>query len=242
MKYTNIILIISTIPIIAAIILFHIKFISKYNFKDFMITLESKYDRRENTDYRVSVDVVSSFREVFGHYHDNGGITIAFYTLLSLSIVIITIIELIFLLIFQLVSCKCRCCCIKCCSFCSPIHCLVNMTIFIYLAFAAKYKVNIEDNILINIFGNEFFKEIKKNLDYMKSRKIILIVCAFVAFIALCVQLAMVMINHINEKKERNNNNNNTKPQITIVTENFQKDNLNTTEILNNNNAKINTI
>ena len=100
------------------------------------------------------------------------------------------------------------------------------MIIFIFLAFDAKYEVNIEDDILINIFGNEFFKEIQNNLDYMKNRKIILIVCAFVAFIALFVQLVMVIINHINEKKERNNNFN-MQPQVVYSVENFESANVN---------------
>ena len=223
MKYTNIILIIASAPIIVAVILFHIKFASKYDFEKFMQTLKNKFYDRNMTDYPES-KIISPFEEVFGRYYDNGGLTIAFYTLMSLFIVIITIIELIFLIIFQLASCGC--CCKKCCSFFLPIHSLVNMIIFIFLAFDAKYEVNIEDDILINIFGNEFFKEIQNNLDYMKNRKIILIVCAFVAFIALFVQLVMVIINHINEKKERNNNFN-MQPQVVYSAENFESANVN---------------
>ena len=246
MKYTNLVLIIFSIPIIVAVILFHIKFTSKYHFENFMLNLEGKYEeiRTENINNTSSFeyegnDLIYSFRKVFGHYYDNGGLTIALNTLLSVFIVIITIIEVICLILIQLM-CKFKNCCKKCCSFFAPVHSMFNMVIYIYLAFDAKYEVYISDDILLHIFGKEFYEEIKENIDYMKNRKTILIICAFVLFISLGIELAMVIINHINEKKERNSNN--AIPMAVISTESSQNTRKNSNEKeINYNNLNVNT-
>ncbi len=215
MKYTYIILIVSSFPIAIATILFHIKFTAKFSFKNFMYTLEDNfYSKKEKNESHEYLDIMEEFEKVFGRYYDNASLGIAFYILVSIFITFITIVEIILLLLFQL--CKCGCPCFKFCfSFFLPIHSLLNMIIYIYLAFSEKYKVNLE-NKDIYIFEDEFNKEIKKNLDFMKSRKIYLIVCSLFSFIGLGVQLAMVIINYIDEKKYRNNINNNFNNKISV--------------------------
>ena len=231
MKYTYIILIICSLVIVTSIIIFHIKFTAKYSFDYFMHTLKNKIyekeqqnEERNETDY-FSYENLEKMEEVFGRYSDTSGLTVALYTLMSLFILIITIIEIVFLLIFQLP--KCLCCCKNCCSFFSPIHSLFNMIIYLILAFGEKYKVNIEDEE-IYIFDEEFNKEIRKNIDFMKNRKIYLIVFGLLAFIGILVQLVMVILNYIKERNSRNNNyinNFNGQPQMVYSTDNTQRKN-----------------
>ena len=227
MKNTSIILIILSLVIIASIIIFHIKFTDKYSFDNFMHTLKDKIYEKEqqNETYHYPYENLDKIEEVFGRYSDNSGLTVALYTLMSLFILIITIIEIIFLLIFQLP--KCLCCCKNCCSFFSLIHSLLNMIIYLILAFREKYKVNLEEEE-IYIFDEEFNKEIRKNIDFMKNRKIYLIVFGLLAFIGILVQLVMVILNYIKERNSRNNNyinNFNGQPQMVYSTDNTQRKN-----------------
>ena len=231
MKYTYIILIICSLVIVTSIIIFHIKFTAKYSFDYFMHTLKNKiYEKEQQNEERnetdnFSYDYLDKIEEVFGRYSDTSGLTVAFYSLMSLFILIITIIEIIFLLIF--LRPKCLCCCKNCFSLFSPIHSLLNMIIYLILAFREKYKVNLEEEE-IYIFDEEFNKEIRKNIDFMKKRKIYLIVCALLAFIGVLAQLVMVILNYIKERNSRNNNyinNFNGQPQMVYSSENSQQKN-----------------
>ena len=247
MKYTSIILIIISLVIVTSIIIFHIKFTAKYSFDHFMHTLKNKiYEKEQQNEERNETDYFSyqnleKMEEVFGRYSDTSGLEVALYSLMSLFILIITIIEIVFLLIVQLP--KCLCFCKNCCSFFSPIHILLDMLIYLILAFREKYKVNIEEEE-IYIFDEEFNKEIRKNLDFMKKRKIYLIVCALFAFIGILVQLGMVILNYIKERKSRNNNyvnNFNGQPQMVYSTDNTQRKNdININNNYNYNNVPVN--
>ena len=240
MKWTNVILIVTSIIIVASIIIFHIKFTDKFSFDNFMHTLENKIYNIQSTNEtnKYPSELLDAFEEVFGRYTDSSGLLIAFYILMSLFILIITIVEIIILLKFQFCKCGCRCN-INCCSLFFPTHSLLNMIIYIVLAFGEKHKVNLEEKN-IYVFDDDFNKEIRKNIDFMKTRKIYIIVCSFVAFIGIAVQLAMVIINYIKEKKRRkgmNNNNHlnsfNAQPQM-VYSEDTSQQNHNVNDNGNN--------
>ena len=208
MKIKNILLIVLLIPIFISIILFHIKFVAKFQYKDFIHTLENKaYERKNETNIYTIVD---SFEEIFSKYTDSSGLMHAIYIITSFSVLIITIIELITLVIIQLKKTCCGCC-KKCCSLFLPIHCLFNMIIYLSFAFNEKSEVNLEKD-KIYIFDDEFNKEIEKNLDFMKKRKIYLIVCTFVAILGIIGEFIIVILNLIDDCKNKKN-----KPQVVYV-------------------------
>ena len=208
MKIKNIILIVLLIPIFIALIIFNIKFVAKFQFKDFMHTLENKVYERKN---EKNIDgIIDSFEEIFCRYSDSSGLMHTIYIMTSFAVLIITIIELIILVIIQLKKVCCGCC-KKCCSIFLPIHCLFNMIIYVSFAFTEKSEINLEKD-KIYIFDDEFNKEIEKNLDFMKRRKIYLIVCVFVAIIGIIGEFVIVILNLIDDCK-----NNKNKPQVEYV-------------------------
>ena len=223
-KIKNIILIALLIPIFIALIIFHVKFLAKFEYKEFMSTLKDKaYEKNQ----RNANDIIEPFEEVFGKYYDNAGLLFAFYIITSYCVLIITIIELIILVIIQLQQ-NCCGCCRKCCSIFFPIHCLLNMIIYLVFAFGEKSEINLEKDKIYS-FDEEFNKEIKQNLDFMKSRKIYLIVCVFVAILGIIGQLVIVILNFFDEYY--NNNYTTAQPQIVYNVENFkQVNNINSNE------------
>ena len=215
-KIKNIILIALLIPIFIAIILFHIKFLAKFEYKEFMSTLKDKlYDRNETN----ANDIIEPFEKIFGRYYDNAGLWFAFYIITSYSVLIVTIVELIILVIIQFPKTCCGCC-KKCCCIYFPINCLLNMIIYIAFAFDQKSEINLEKDQIYS-FDDEFNKEVKKNLDFMKSRKIYLIVCVFVALLGIIGQLVVVILNLFDDYY--NNNYITTQPQIVYNMENFKQ-------------------
>ena len=208
MKIKNIILIILLIPIFIAIILFNIKFVAKFQYKNFMHTLENKaYERKNETNPNVMID---SFEELFCRYSDSSGLMHSIYITTSYFILILTIIELIILVIIQLKKTCCGCC-KKCCSLFFPIHCLFNMIIYLSFAFNEKSEINLEKD-KIYIFDEEFNKEIQNNLEFMKKRKVYLMVCTFVAILGVIGVFIIVILNLIDDCK-----NNKKKPQVVYV-------------------------
>ena len=146
---------------------------------------------------------------------------------------ILTIIALIFLVIWQFCG-KCKNC-KKCCDFFFPIYCLLNMIIYLYFAFSAKYKVDIPENE-IYVYDEEFNKELKKNLDFMYERKIYLIVCVFVAIAGIITQFILILIYRKNESVIINN----MQPQYFYSQPNIQQNNNLGVQQANNINAQVN--
>ena len=216
-KIKNIILIALLIPIFIAIILFHVKFLAKFEYKEFMSTLQDKVYERNETNYN---EIIEPFEQIFSRYYDNAGLWFAFYIITSYSVLIVTMIELIILVIIQFPK-NCCGCCKKCCSIYFPINCLLNMIIYLAFAFNEKSEIDLEKDKVYS-FDEEFNKEIKKNLDFMKSRKIYLIVCVFVAIIGIVGQLVIVILNMFEDYYNNNNNYITPQPQIAYNIDNFK--------------------
>ena len=102
------------------------------------------------------------------------------------------------------------------------------MICYLGLTFDEKTEINLEKD-QIYIFDEEFNKEIKKNLDFMKRRKIFLIVCSVVATLGIIGEFVIVILNMIdvcckkNKKNTKTNNKNNNNdingiPEIVVYT------------------------
>ena len=121
MKIINIILLAILILEIVALILFHIKYIAQFNFRNFMSTLYDKmnlteeYELREEYEHREKYKKYEKYEAVFNKYYDNASLGFAISTATSLFVMILTIIALIFLVIWQFCG-KCKNC-KKCCDF-----------------------------------------------------------------------------------------------------------------------------
>lgn len=239
MKIINIILLAILILEIVALILFHIKYIAQFNFRNFMSTLYDKmnlteeYELREEYEHREKYKKYEKYEAVFNKYYDNASLGFAISTATSLFVMILTIIALIFLVIWQFCG-KCKNC-KKCCDFFFPIYCLLNMIIYLYFAFSAKYKVDIPENE-IYVYDEEFNKELKKNLDFMYERKIYLIVCVFVAIAGIITQFILILIYRKNESVIINN----MQPQYFYSQPNIQQNNNLGVQQANNINAQVN--
>ena len=227
MKIQNIILIALLIPIFIAIILFNIKFLPKFYYNDFMHSLEDKVfekQKRSEINNRDADVIIYSFEEIFCRYSDSSVLMQTIYIMTSICILIISLIELIILVIIQLKKTCCGCC-KKCCSIYFLIHSLLNMIIYLAFAFDEKSEINLEKD-KVYIYDEEFNKEIKKNLDFMKSRKIYLIVCTFVAILGILGELIIVILNWIDDYKNKKE-----KPQIIYVENSKDISNVNSNEI-----------
>ena len=64
----NKIIIIASLPIFVGIILFHIKFINKYSFKDFILSLEDKTIEKYGESFKYYTQMMEPFQEAFCKY------------------------------------------------------------------------------------------------------------------------------------------------------------------------------
>ena len=91
------------------------------------------------------------------------------------------------------------------------------MIIYLAFAFDEKSEINLEKDKIYS-FDEEFNKEIKKNLDFMKSRKIFLVVCVFVAILGIIGKFIIIILNLIDDYKKKKK-----RPQIVYNVENFKQ-------------------
>ena len=203
----KIILIIILLIEIAAIILFHIKYLTQFSFHNFMSTLQDKINSKSTEEENLYY-IYEEYEKVFGRYYDNAGLESGIKTIASFFVMILTILALTILIIWQFCN-KCREC-KRCCFIFFPIYSLLNMIIYISFAFSSKSDLELADDE-IYIFDNEFNKEIKNNLQFMHERKIYLIVCIFVTIVGIIVQFIMIII--INKKENENKNDIAQQPQ-----------------------------
>ena len=234
MRCRNVVLIILLIPIFTAIALFHFKYITKFQFSSFMSTLQSK--AHENSLKRNETypdEFIEEFEKVFCRYTDSNGLSRAIPQAASLVILILTIIELLLLVIIQLKRSCCGCC-KETFSLIFLIHSLFDMLLYLVFAFDDQTEVNLNEDQIYS-FDEEFNNEIRKNLDFMKKRKIYLIVCSSVAIVGVLSQLIIVILNMREDCcLKNNNNNNNINGQQDIVV--YTVENTNQANNVNSNN------
>ena len=214
MRYRNVILIVLLIPIYAAIILYFFKFVTKFKFNDFMSTLEYKlYENKIKPNETNADEIITEFSKVFFDYSGNNWFSILILKLGALIILILTAIELLLLVIIQLKRTCCGCC-KETFSFIFTIHSLFDMLIYFVFSFD-PVEINLEEDQIYS-FDEEFNKEIKNNLDFMKKRRIYLIVCSSVAILGVIAQLVIVILNMRQDCCYKNKNND--IPEIVVYT------------------------
>ena len=200
-----------------------------------MSTLQSKtYENSMKRNESYPYEFIEEFEKVFCRYTDNNGLSRAVPQVASLVILILTIIELLLLVIIQLKKTCCGCC-KESFSFIFLIHSLIDMILYLWSAFDDQTEVNLEEEQIYS-FDEEFNNEIKKNLDFMKKRKIYLIVCSSVAILGVILQLIIIILNTRDDccSKKNNNNNNNINGQQDIVV--YTVENTNQANNVNSNN------
>ena len=194
----NIIILILFFLELLALLLFHYMYAQKFEFKSFMSTLEKKMEEKgEGADYSK----LEKFEELFGRYFDNAGVEFALKLMTSFFVMFFTIIALIILVIWQFCD-KCGKCKIICDYFLSIYSCL-NMTYYVYIAITAKYKIML-DTSRIYTFDEDFNNEIKKNIDFMVIRKIILFCCVIITIFGIIFQFILILRKKYSLKDENN--------------------------------------
>ena len=184
-----------------------------------MSTLEYKlYENKIKPNETNADEIITEFSKVFFDYSGNNWFSILILKLGALIILILTAIELLLLVIIQLKRTCCGCC-KETFSFIFTIHSLFDMLIYLVFSFD-PVEINLEEDQIYS-FDEEFNKEIKNNLDFMKKRRIYLIVCSSVAILGVIAQLVIVILNMRQDccyKNKNNKNNNNDIPEIVVYT------------------------
>ncbi len=120
--------------------------------------------------------------------------------------------------------CRCK----KCFSMFTIIFSMIISIPYIYYAYEAKYKIDLSDDVIYS-FDEDFNKRTKKNIRFMKIRRIILIagVCLLYVFyiahlLMLCLNNHKIVIEQPGIVHENNNNNdyNVEVNQVQIITTN----------------------
>ena len=173
-----------------------------------MSTLEYKlYENKIKPNETNADEIITEFSKVFFDYSGNNWFSILILKLGALIILILTAIELLRLVIIQLKRTCCGCC-KETFSFIFTIHSLFDMLIYLVFSFD-PVEINLEEDQIYS-FDEEFNKEIKNNLDFMKKRRIYLIVCSSVAILGVIAQLVIVILNMRQDCCYKNKNNKNT--------------------------------
>jgi len=189
--------------IIATIILYSYAYVKINNdFASFMCKLC-------NVDYGM----FTTFESAFGGYYDNAMLNWGLKYIAIYSIMVLTFVALIILVICQLRGKRTKCKMVW--ELIILVYCFINMALYVYGAFNAKYKINIPDN-KIYIYDDEFNKEIKDNLYNMYKRKICLIVFSIIAISGFIAQIIYTIFNgnKVKEPKKSQQNNNSDTQQV----------------------------
>ena len=198
--YQIIITLILTIEI-AALILFHFQYISQFDFKEFMVELESKENLQNKT---IDSSTLIEFRNLFNSYFED---SIAGYNAKifgSFWIMFSTIILVSALSVFEV--CKTEAFFNKSwCIFFIPVYSSVSMIIYILIAFFSNDKLNLTDD-KIYLYDNIFNNKIENNLDFMVKRKLYLIICSLVALFGIIVISIMSIVRHKEEFNHKSTN------------------------------------
>ena len=215
-------------------------FIKKYSFGKYM---DEVYEKNGNptdmNEYEYIDDYkTSKFADLFGEYQ-YAGIEIFGFWFLGLLLLILNFLPMIFFSIVYLCH-LCRRTCCKCkrgCSYVSLVFSIILAIPYIFYAAYAKSKIDLPDEEIF-CFDSDLNEKTRKNINFMKLRRIILItgvslvyVSYTVRFVLLCIfnkKLIIVDENatqvavYVDANNNVNNNNNidniNTLNQVQVLT------------------------
>ena len=215
---------------VVLLIILHIFYIYQFTFRDYMRTLYIKLGFDPDEEDVSGNYITKKFEDLFNDYLEWSGFA---YLVLSFFSFLILFLVFIFMLIFMITYlCHLRrkgCCrCKKCFSNFTIIFSMIISIPYIYYAYEAKYKIDLGDDVIYS-FDEDFNKRTKKNIRFMKIRRIILIAgvsLLYVFYIAhllmLCLNNHKIVIEQPGIVHENNNNNdyNVEVNQVQIITTN----------------------
>ena len=175
------------------LIIFFFNYITEYGYSGFMKDFNENLGKLD-FDYKEKDRIRSAFEALFHRYTDSTGISG-----LGLALKSFAINTAIFALIIVMLILQCHCVCKKD-IFMKTIWSIIMLVIAFAIAiiydvygFDAKYTIDLSDDE-IYIFDDEFNQEIRKNLDYVYSRRKNMITCAFLVQSVMIIQIVLIIL------------------------------------------------
>jgi len=215
---------------IVLLIILHIFYVYQFSFGDYIRTLYIKLGFDPDDDKVSGNYITAEFEDLFNDYLDFAALGILGLSLFSFLILFLVFIFMFIFMITYLCHLRRKgCCrCKKCFSKFTIIFSMIISIPYIYYAYNAKYKIDLSDDVIYS-FDEDFNKRTKKNIRFMKIRRIILIAgvsLLYVFYIAhllmLCLNNHKIVIEQPGTIKENNNINdyNAEVNQVQIITTN----------------------
>jgi len=213
---------------IIILLILHIFYVYQFTFHDYIKELYKKFGL--DMDFDNGNIITDKFEGLFNNYRED--FISSPHALSSFFSFLILLLVFIFLLSFMITYlCHLRrkgCCrCKKCYSMFTIIFSMIASIPYIYYAFDAKYKIDLSDDVIYS-FDDEFNKRTRKNIKFMKIRRIILISGVSILYaiyiahlLLLCLNNHKIVVEQQGTILENNNNNYNVEVnQVQIITTN----------------------
>ena len=215
---------------IVLLIILHIFYIYQFTFGDYMRTLYIKLGFDPDDDKVSGNYITAEFEVLFNDYIDFAALAILGLSLFSFLILFLVFIFMFIFMITYLCHLRRKgCCrCKKCFSMFTIIFSMIISIPYIYYAYEAKYKIDLSDDVIYG-FDEDFNKRTRKNIRFMKIRRIILIVGVCLLYVLYIAHLLMLCLNNhkiVIEQKGTVHENNNINDynaevnQVQIITTN----------------------
>ena len=210
---------------IILLLILHIFYIQQFTFHDYIKELYKKFGQDMDDEYDHGNTITYEFEKLFNDYRDLAGLG---HLLLSFFSFLILFLVFIFMLSFMIsYLCHLRrkgCCrCKKCYSMFTIIFSMIASIPYICFAYAAEYKIDLTDDVIYG-FDDAFNKKTRKNIKFMKIRRIILIAGVSILYaiyiahlLLLCFNNHRIVVEQQGTVLENNNNNNNYNAEVNQV-------------------------
>ena len=210
---------------IIVLLILHIFYVYQYTFSDYIKELYKKFGLDMDYDSDHGNIITDRFEALFNEYRDSfSGLAIvgsSFFSFLILFLVFIFMLSFMITYLCHLRRKGC-CRCKKCYSMFTIIFSMIVSIPYIYMAYAAKYKIDLSDDVIYS-FDDDFNKRTRKNIRFMKIRRIILITGVSILYAMYIVHLLLLCLNNhkivieIQGTVLENNNINNNNVEVNQV-------------------------
>ena len=171
-------------------------YIQQFFFGDYMNEL---YERNgnpvDNDDDYIDDHKTSKFTDLFNDYHYMSGLGYAFLMFLAILCLFIDFVSMLsFAIVYLCHLCRRTCCkCKKCCSYTSLIFCIIFSIPYIIYAANARSKIDLPDEEIF-CFDSDFNEKTRKNINFMKLRRIILITGVSLVYVSYTVRFVLLCL------------------------------------------------
>ena len=196
--YVKKFIIISTILVILEIVFLaicYVFFISQYFFADYIDELYQRFGLDMDSEENSGHNIIREYEQLFGYYLDWPDLLDILEILISFSFIFIAYIFLFSFMIIYLrhlkrkSSCKCK----KAYSYISIIAAMIFSAPYFFFAYIARTEINLTKEE-IYIFDDDFNQKTKRNINFMKARKIILYAGTSIVYILYIVHIILLCI------------------------------------------------